>query len=243
MRPPVPAVEVADHPGGAGVRRPDREAGAAHLAHRPGEAAHVGAEHLPQLLVPALADQMQVHLARAGKEAVRLVDRAGAEAVVADLDPVVGDVRPGHDGAPDAVPLVRHRPGAAVGQQHADRGGERAQRAHGHRAGMRVRAEHAVRVVVGAGGHPGQGVRVHRPQSWRQAGGGGTGRLLVGGHVRLRRRVRAGLCRRSAAALVASHAGSLPRGVPARQRPTRAPRPGPRHPLRRRGCSGRVRAP
>ena len=36
--------------------------------------AHLGTEHLPQLLVAALVDQVQVDLAQGGQEPVRVVD-------------------------------------------------------------------------------------------------------------------------------------------------------------------------
>ncbi len=76
----VPVVEVADDPHAAGVGRPDREG-------RPGHVAvllHVRAEDLPEVLVPALADQVQVHLAQGGQEPVRVVgDDLGQAAAVA----------------------------------------------------------------------------------------------------------------------------------------------------------------
>ena len=87
----VPAVEVAGHPHAAGVRRPDRERRAGDHAARCVVAAHVRAEHLPQLLVPALADQVQVELAERRQEAVRVVDDVRVAVVVGDLEPVVGD--------------------------------------------------------------------------------------------------------------------------------------------------------
>ena len=66
---PVPAVEVADHAHGAGVRRPDGEGGALRAVER----AHVRAEHAPELLVASFADQVQVELADRRSEAVRIV--------------------------------------------------------------------------------------------------------------------------------------------------------------------------
>ena len=59
VRPPVPEVEVADEPDPARVRRPDGEGGAGLGRPR--------AERAPELLVPALADQVQVDLAERGK--------------------------------------------------------------------------------------------------------------------------------------------------------------------------------
>ena len=68
VRPAVPVVEVADQPDAAGARCPDGERGPVQLRPDP------GAEHLPELLVPALADQVQVHLAERGQVPVRVVD-------------------------------------------------------------------------------------------------------------------------------------------------------------------------
>ena len=65
----------------------------------------VGAEHGPQLLVPALVDEVEVHLAEAGQEAVGVVAGDRALAVV-DLDAVVGDVGHGQLAGPDAGVLV-----------------------------------------------------------------------------------------------------------------------------------------
>ena len=79
MEAAVPAVEVADDPHGPGVGRPHRE-------RRAGDAlvlADVGAEQLPQLVVAALADQVEVELAERRPEPVRVVDRDGRPAGVA----------------------------------------------------------------------------------------------------------------------------------------------------------------
>jgi hypothetical protein len=54
----VPVVEVADDPNPAGVRRPHGERNAGHVAGR----ANVRAENVPQSLVAALADQMEIDL-------------------------------------------------------------------------------------------------------------------------------------------------------------------------------------
>ena len=85
---PGPVVEVAGDPDPARVRRPHGERRAGDGAARGVVAAHVRAEHLPEVLVPALADQVQVDLAERRQPAVRVVD---GEAVVAvgDLEPVV----------------------------------------------------------------------------------------------------------------------------------------------------------
>ena len=69
----VPEVEVADHADTAGVRRPDGERRAGHRAGQRVVAADMGAEHLPQLLVPAFADEVEVHVAERRQVAVRVV--------------------------------------------------------------------------------------------------------------------------------------------------------------------------
>src|ERR1039457_2990660 len=93
----VPVVEIPDQPHPAGVGRPDREGRAdqwletcrgrlAGLA-RP---VHMRPEDLPELLVPALADQVQIHLAKRGKVPVGVIDeclrqrRPAARAGIAD---------------------------------------------------------------------------------------------------------------------------------------------------------------
>ena len=70
MQAPVPGVEVADD------ARPTRAAGAQTANAVPGDAvelAHVRAEALVQLLVAALAEQVQVELADRRQERVRVV--------------------------------------------------------------------------------------------------------------------------------------------------------------------------
>ncbi len=108
---------------------------------------HVGAEHPPQLLVAALVDQVQVDLAERRQVAVGVVDGVRRRAGVGDLEPVVGHLGHVEDAHPDAFVLVRER--GAVGAVHHDDGlGQRPERAHGHRAVVDVRSQHAVRVAV-----------------------------------------------------------------------------------------------
>jgi hypothetical protein len=83
VQPAVPGVEVADHPDGAGVGRPDAEGGPGH----PVDGRLVGAQLLPQPLVAALAQQVLVELADGRPEPVWVVDGEGARGV-ADLQPV-----------------------------------------------------------------------------------------------------------------------------------------------------------
>ena len=65
----VPAAEVADDAHAPGVRGPHGEAGAVHA----GELARVGAEHAPERAVGSLGNEVDVHVADRGQEAVRVV--------------------------------------------------------------------------------------------------------------------------------------------------------------------------
>jgi hypothetical protein len=107
----------------------------------------VGAEHVPQLLVAALVDQVDVHLAEGRQVAVGVVDGQRLAAGVLDLEAVVRDFGCVEHADPDAVVLVLQRR-AAVGGHHDHRLRERSERAYGHASGMRVRAEDVVRVAV-----------------------------------------------------------------------------------------------
>ena len=66
----VPGVEVADDGDALGVRRPDREAGALDAV----VCGDVRAEHLADVEVPALGQQMQVEVAQGGAEPVGVID-------------------------------------------------------------------------------------------------------------------------------------------------------------------------
>ena len=90
---PVPVVEVAGDAHAAGVGRPDRERRTADPAAGGVVGPDVRAEHVPQVLVPALADQVQVDLAQGGQPAVRVVDLVDRAGSVVDPDPVVADRR------------------------------------------------------------------------------------------------------------------------------------------------------
>ena len=79
----VPVVEVADHPYTASAGRPHGERGSGHRSVQAVVHMGVGAEHLPQLLVAALADQMQVDLAQGRQEAVGVL---GGQRVAVVLD-------------------------------------------------------------------------------------------------------------------------------------------------------------
>ena len=133
------------------VGRPHREAGAGDRAGRGVVGAHVRAEHVPQALVAALADQVQVDLAERGQPAVRVVDdrrRARRSARPAG-SPAAGpgttpENRPASwtltSGCAVAPPSLHDVHLVGVRAQHPDDGA----------VGVRVRAEHRVRVVVGA---------------------------------------------------------------------------------------------
>ncbi|CAM5695611.1 hypothetical protein SCANM63S_01506 [Streptomyces canarius] len=140
----VPEVEPARDPHAPRVRRPHREPGA-------GDAlvgGDVRAERLPELLVPALADQMQVQLAEGGQEAVGVLGLVH-RAVVRHQQPVDGDLGEREQGGEEAVAVVvQLRPQLA--RDHGDRPRVRAERAEGDPARHRVRAQHGVRIVVGA---------------------------------------------------------------------------------------------
>ena len=67
----LPHVEVADDSNRPRIGRPHGEGGAGHVAKHRGVELHVGAEHIPQPLVAALANEVQVQLAERRQEAVR----------------------------------------------------------------------------------------------------------------------------------------------------------------------------
>ena len=141
-----PVVEVAGDPDTAGVRRPHRERRSADRSAGRVVGPDVGAEDVPEVLVPALADQVQVDVAEGGQPAVGvvdLVDRAGA---VVDPHPVVAD-RTVDDGREDAAVGVHERDLVAVLQQRdalrvVPQGAD-----HRGAVALRVCTENAVRVV------------------------------------------------------------------------------------------------
>ena len=106
-------------------------------------------ERLPQLLVPALADQVQVQLAERGQEAVRVVHHVLA-VVVRHREPVLRrhGVQRQHRGEQPVA--LRRQVGALPVQHDRHRPGVRPQRPEPHAAVHRVRAQQAVRVVVRA---------------------------------------------------------------------------------------------
>jgi hypothetical protein len=158
----IPVVEVADDPHALRVRRPHRERGAAGRPEAAGRAvlAHVRAEHPPQLLVPALADQVQVHLAERGQVPVGVVGHdlrrrgAAVRPGIGDGQPVVGHPRARQRRREHALVHVAQREPAAVGQDRGNAGGHRHERADGDAVRPGVRPEQRVGVVVGAGDDP-----------------------------------------------------------------------------------------
>ena len=107
---------------------------------------HVGAEDVPELLVAALVDQVQVDLAQRGQEPVGVVED-GRLAAVGDRDPVVGDLRDGQHADPDPLVLVAEVGlGRVVQDDHPGR--ERLQDPHRDPALVGVCPQHGVRVSV-----------------------------------------------------------------------------------------------
>ena len=180
VEPPVPGVEVADHPHAPGVGGPHRERGAGHPLVDPG----VGAEVAPHELVAALADQVDVELAERRPEPVGVVDgEGGAPALsgrigVADLQLVAAGGEELADLLPD--PAAEHAGGVLPG--HLDPPPVGQDDRHGLGAGpvaphdgvvaLGVDAEDVVGVAVLAGdeqlqldlqGVDGSGRRVVRP--------------------------------------------------------------------------------
>ena len=124
----------------------------------------VRAQHFPELLVPALTDEVQVHFPHSGQVAVRIVHGHRRGARVGDFQPVVrhmARLQRFEDGNPDAVGLVGHGHCAGCGH-HGDGFGKVLDRPDGHVAVViQVRAQDGVRRVVFPVRHPAQGVRVH----------------------------------------------------------------------------------
>ena len=108
------------------------------------------AQPVPQLLVAALADQVQVELADGRQEAVRVVDRDGAGLAVVDLEPVgERQLRPLHHTLEDAAGVDELEVGRlAVGQQCADGRRAGAVGAHDDPAVGGMGSEDAVRLAV-----------------------------------------------------------------------------------------------
>ena len=124
----------------------------------------VRAEHIPEALVAALTDQVQVQLANRGQVAVGVIGRLRRLALVRHFQPVVRHVallQRFQHGNPHAAGLVRHRERAGRGHNR-DGFGEVLDRADGDMpVVIEVRAQDRVGGVVFAGGDPRQRLRVH----------------------------------------------------------------------------------
>src|SRR5699024_5503070 len=105
----VPTVEIADHLHRAGIGGPHRERGSLHLlpASRPAQFPQMRAEYRPEVLVPPLADEVEVDLAQGGEDLVRSAAAGAAAVLVAGLDLVAGNILAGDLRGPDPAVFVR----------------------------------------------------------------------------------------------------------------------------------------
>ena len=151
VQPAVPGVEVTDDRDGARARGPDGEGGAVHALVLD----HVRAELGPELLVAALAREVEVHVAQRRQEPVRVADREDAVLAVVDLELVLERERGAVEGALEhalaAGGRERHDlPVRGVGAHGLRRRPERAD--HDPAVAVGMRAEVGVRVRCGARG-------------------------------------------------------------------------------------------
>jgi hypothetical protein len=130
------------------------------------------AELLVQLLVPALADQVQVEVADRRRERVRVVDGERAAVAVVDREPVAQRrLRALHEALEDTAGVdLLERHDRAVAELRADAVRRGPQRTHNHAPVVRVRPEHGVRVGVLASDERVEltGSDVHSPSSSRR---------------------------------------------------------------------------
>ena len=148
----VPEVEVAGDAHPAGVRRPHRERRPGHRAGL----ADVRAEHLPQLLVPAFPDQVQVEIADHGQEPVRVVGHllVAAVRVVRGGDPVVRHLLVRQGDREHALGQVGHGHPAAVVEHQGHRRGQRPQGPDDDAVRAGMGAQDRMRIVVLPGDQP-----------------------------------------------------------------------------------------
>jgi hypothetical protein len=107
----------------------------------------VRTEPFPEVLVPALAEQVQVDRAERRQVAVGVVVRVRV-AAVGDREPVVRDDLPGHRAGEDPA-VVHQRQRVLLALDHrGHRVGVRPERADRHTVAARVGAEDRVRVAV-----------------------------------------------------------------------------------------------
>ena len=182
----VPAVEVSDDVHGPGARRPHRERGAAHGAHRAVVLAHVRAEDRPELLVTTLADEVEVDLAQGRREAVRVVLLVLDAVVVGDVHAVVHRaVQAGPDRGPHTVGLVRQVEALAVLEADGHRAGHGTEHPQSQAARLEVLAEQVVGLLVATGGEGLDGTRcVRRRGRGRRCDGCLLGSRLGGARLR-----------------------------------------------------------
>ena len=161
----VPAVEVADDPDAARIRRPDREAHAGGALVRPG----MGAQHVVQPLVRSLGDEVQVDLTDGRPVAERVVTLPGVAVGEREADPVAERARCEARDDPGPQPLAQrlHRLCPAVGSDQVDGGGIGMEGADDRPIAEGVRPEDGVRVVMLATSEPqelvARGPQVDRP--------------------------------------------------------------------------------
>ena len=143
---PVPAIEVADDPNAARVRRPHAEADAGRALVR----ARVRPEDVVEPLVRALGDQVQVDVPERRREAIRVVELPGVAVGEAEADAIreLPGPQVRHEPRPQAVAHGLHRRDAAVRRDEPRGVGIGMEGANDRPVGGRVRAEDRVRVVV-----------------------------------------------------------------------------------------------
>lgn len=259
----LPTLEVADDPDRGRARCPHGEGDTVHTV----DGADVGAEVLPELLVAALAEEVQVELADGRREAVRVVRGprrvvgvGGLVEVVVGLDPVASE-RAGGGTCPHAVALVREFDVVAVRPDDPHGRCQVADDTDARAAVDRVRAQHVVRLGPAALGdllaepvldrrrpRPVRrgGGRRGRARRLLRSGGGGPARPGVGrGRTRRRARPAAegrGLGDATVGALTRGRRGArqvLTGGGDARLVPGRVVARGPVGSARRRCCGRR----
>ena len=195
VRAAVPVVEVADDVDGLGAWSPEREGDTPDIAERAGVVPHVRAEHGPQLLVPALVDEVAVDLAEGRGETVGVVLLVlDAVAVLHEQAVVVRRAEVGRGHRPDAVAHVQQLDPVTGVEARADPRRIRAVCRDGEPSGADVVAQQVVRLAVATVEEGGDGSIVER-----RAGRG------LGGH-----RVSSSVVSRSTASSgMGSHVGRL----------------------------------
>lgn len=133
----------------------------ADLAVERGVPLRMRAEHLPEPLVPSLPEQVQIDLAERRQEVVPVRLHHRAPAGIGGDDPVVPQLRVGHDPFEDAVITVRQWMIHAADARR-DRLRVRPQHPDDRAFGMRVRPQHRVRIGVGTRRQQQEVAPIHR---------------------------------------------------------------------------------